>query len=74
MAALRKEEVEEPHLLGFLQFGFQFYRVHSCCFFQHVVVCVRELMLYVIWFHWMRRCDGACVGRLLISCREKSRG
>ena len=20
------------------------------------------LMLYLIWFHWMRRCDRACVG------------
>ena len=30
-------------------------------FFQHVVR-EKELMLYLIWFHWMRRCDGACLG------------
>ena len=23
---------------------------------------VRELMPCLIWFHWMRRCDVACVG------------
>ena len=22
----------------------------------------RVLMLYLIWFHWMRCCGGACVG------------
>ena len=37
-------------------------------------VCERELMLNLIWFHSMRRCDTACVGQFLISCREKSRG
>ena len=26
--------------------------------------CERELMLHLIWFHWMRHCDGACVGAL----------
>ena len=33
----------------------------SCSFFQHVVR-EREVMLYFIWFHWMRRCNGAWVG------------
>ena len=35
--------------------------------FQHVV-CVRELMLYLIWFHWMRRCDGDWSGLGLDNC------
>ena len=25
-------------------------------------VCVRELMLYLIWLHWMRHWGGACIG------------
>ena len=44
--------------------------IHAASF-QHVVR-ERELMLYLISFHWIRQCDGACVGRYLISCREKS--
>ena len=34
----------------------------------------RELMLYLIWFHWTRCCDGACDGRFSIACREKGLG